>query len=282
MSERVYFDLLKVGHCRHAECMAVRGASWRVTEFPSLCGLIKHPERGWMLYDTGYAEHFFEATQPFPERLYRMATPVTLPGYECLLGQLARRGIRAADISHVLVSHFHGDHIAGLKDFPACRFIALRCDWEQVRRPGRWRGVFRGFLPALLPGDFTSRLQLADDKRSIALPSWLKPFEYGLDLFADGSLIAVPLPGHSSAQMGLLLRDQHDRVRLLVADACWSLPACAEGRMPSRLASLLFADQRDYLKTFMGLQRILQHEPAVSLVPSHCASTWAAWESVDA
>ena len=75
----VTVHLLRVGTCRHLECMAARGGRWTPVEFPALCGLIRHPEYGWLLYDTGYAGHFFSATNTWPERLYRVALPVALP-----------------------------------------------------------------------------------------------------------------------------------------------------------------------------------------------------------
>lgn len=276
-SERVQFHLLKVGHCRHPQCMTIRGGNWKSINFPSLCALIRHPQRGWMLYDTGYAEHFFSATNPFPERMYRLVTPADLPESECLLTQLAALGVSANEIGHVLISHFHGDHIAGLRDFPTAQCIAMRADWEQVKSLGRVRGVADGFLRALLPQGFVERLRFADDAPRRELSIWLAPFEYGFDLFGDGSLVAIPLPGHSRAQMGLLLRDEHDQLQFLTADACWSLPACRDGRLPSALASVLFASRRDYQTTFFGLGRIARELPEVSLLPSHCELSWQEW-----
>ena len=73
--------LLKVGSCRHLECLAVRGGRVTPIVFPSLAALIMHPDAGPILFDTGYAEHFHEATQTFPggsidgQRLFR-----SLPG----------------------------------------------------------------------------------------------------------------------------------------------------------------------------------------------------------
>ena len=123
LHKRVSFRLLKVGSCSHLECMAIGGGRWQGVEFPSLCALIGHPERGWMLYDTGYSEHFLAATETFPERFYRLLTPVELRSTECLVAQLQSLGIEAADIREVLISHFHGDHVAGLRDFPQCGFV---------------------------------------------------------------------------------------------------------------------------------------------------------------
>lgn len=276
--ERVSFQMLKVGSCRHLECLAFRGGRWQSTEFPSLCALIKHPSRGWILYDTGYSEHFLEATRVFPGRLYSLATPPKLPASECLLTQLRKKGIAASDIRLVLISHFHGDHVGGLRDFPNSSFIACRDDWRQVKDVAPWRGIFDGFLPTLLPDNFESRLHFVEDYPRIDLPAWLLPFTHGYDLFGDASLIATPLPGHSRSQMGLVLRDQTDRIRFLVADACWSMPACKNKKLPSRLTNWLFANQKQYATTFFALHDLAVREPALTLLPSHCLESWKALE----
>ncbi len=272
----VALHLLRVGACRHLECMAARGGRWTPVEFPALCGLIHHPDRGWLLYDTGYAGHFFTATDSWPERLYRAALPVELPQNEILKVQLAGFGLTPADIGTVIVSHYHGDHIAGLRDFPNARFIALSAATERFTALAgkRWRATLGGHLPNLLPGDYPNRVAAADDCPERDLPDWLAPFETAFDLLGDGSLLGVPLPGHSHGQLGLYIPDAGGRPAFLVADACWSTPALREGRMPSRLAWFVNAERQRFVETFNGLFGIARRETAIALLPSHCTAAW--------
>ena len=272
----VELHLLRVGACRHLECMAARGGRWTPVEFPALCGLIRHPQRGWMLYDTGYAGHFFSATDTWPERLYRATLPVELPQGEILETQLAGFGLTPADIGTVIVSHYHGDHIAGLRDFPNARFIALRADTERFAALAgkHWRATLGGHLPGLLPDGYFDRVDAADAAPKRDLPDWLQPFVTGHDLLGDGSLIGVPLPGHSHGQLGLFIPDAGGRPAFLVADACWSLPALRDGRLPAFPALLVNAERRRYVDTFRGLTGIARRETAVALLPSHCTVAW--------
>lgn len=270
--KRVWFTLLKAGHCYHPEIVTRQGGSWRSVEFPALCALLEHPERGTLLYDTGYASHFYEATQRFPYRLYRWVTPIHLA--TTLTAQLAARGYQPNDITTVLLSHFHGDHIAGLRDFPQARFIAMQSDYAAVRELTGWRALQQGFLPALLPADFAARVSFAESARRVGLAREFAPFTEAYDLFGDESLLAVPLPGHVQTQMGLLLRDQHDAWRFLVADAAWSQLAIEELRYPSPLTRLLFADTARYRATLAQLQQLRQRNRDITLVPAHCTTTW--------
>lgn len=273
MSASIDVAWLRVGSCRHLACMAARGAGLHQVDFPSYCALLRHPTRGWMLYDTGYAQHFLDATAVFPERLYGSLLPVHLPAHECLSAQLAARGIRREDIGAVIVSHFHGDHVAGLRDFPQARIIALRTESEHVLalRGRRWRATVQGRLPGMLPDDFATRLEHADDCPQRSLPAWMAPFTQGFDLLSDGSLLGVALPGHSHGQLGLCIPDASGGPLLLVADACYSLPACREGRLPPT-PTLCFSSSgiRTYRQTFAAIGELARREPSLLILPSHC------------
>lgn len=269
----VKFDLLKVGHCGHPECVAIRGGGWGSIEFPSLVGLIEHPREGLILYDTGYARHFFEATRLPPECLYRMVTPVRLPPEEELLGQLESRGIAASDIGTIVISHFHADHVAGLRDFPKARFFATRTEWalnEKRHRLGRLR---RAYLRDLLPEDFEGRVFWVEGEGTVAAP--LAGFRKGYDLLGDGSLVGIDLPGHTASQLGLAFGTEAFGEVFLVGDACWKIEGLEQNRPPARLAYSLFADGADYDATFSALRDLAAAEAGPVVIPSHCATTWA-------
>ena len=103
MSTRIGFRWLRAGHCLHPECIVQRGGRCRLERYPALVGLLLHPSRGPVLFDTGYSERFQEATSGFPERLYRWVTPVTLEEDEPLTVQLTRWGVHVEDVRHVVL-----------------------------------------------------------------------------------------------------------------------------------------------------------------------------------
>lgn len=276
---RVRLHLLTVGRCRHPEWVTIGGGGLRPIEFPALAALIVHPTIGPILYDTGYADRFETATQPFPERFYRWITPPSLPCEEQLLTQLAGLGVSASDVSCVLVSHLHADHVAGLRDLPSSRFSALEADVAACLHGSRVDRLMHGMLPALLPDDFMSRLDLVDARPIVDLGPLWAPFARAYDLVGDGSLLGVPLPGHAPAQLGVLLRTEDDREVLLAADACWSARAVREQRRPSRIAGLVFDDWTRYCATLAGLGAVASRQPGLTILPSHCATSIAAWQA---
>lgn len=267
---RLAVHLLSVGHCRHCERVARSGGGWRTISFPSISALIIHPTQGAMLYDTGYASHFMSATDPFPERLYRWVTPVELRPSHQLVSQLALHGLCLDDIRRCLISHFHADHIAGLRDLSQARFMCMQADFEDVRQGSRLGLLSKGLLPVLLPQDFDSRVSFAESTPRCALPMGWADLGHGHDLLGDGSLIAVALPGHAPRQMGLLLRDSFDREVLLCADACWSKASWQAMQMPMRLTGLVMHDWLQYQQTLARLHYLGSQFPELCILPSHC------------
>jgi len=247
-------------------------------EFPALAGLIVHPEYGPILFDTGYATHFMHATTPFPERLYRWATPVTLPAQQTLAAQLQRFGCAPSDIGLCVISHFHADHIAGLRDLPNARFICTATGYARMAESKRIGGLMQGLLPVLLPVDFQHRVQFAEHQPKITLSAPWQAFGEGFDLLGDGSLIGIALPGHAAGQMGLLLQDQAGRDVFLCADACWSHAAFQELRMPSLLARPLMDDWRTYRQTITCLHTLAGRHAELVILPSHCEQSLAAYQ----
>ncbi len=260
---------LQCGCCRHPEAATIIGGSLRPAVFPALVGLFIHPQEGPVLFDTGYDPAFTAATEPFPERLYRWTTPVELAPGESAAEQLPGFGVRPEDVRLVVLSHFHGDHVAGLHAFPNARIACARAGLEAAR-VGPWRAVSSGVLPALIPGDIDSRILFFEDRPRAVLPTAYAPFDEGADLLGDGSLLAVELPGHCPGHWGLAARDAHDRLHLLVGDAAWSSRAIRENRPPPRPVTALLGRTEVYRKTLLGLHCTAEAAPDLLITPAHC------------
>jgi len=264
------FHVLQAGLCYHPAGMARRGAGMCPTEFPALAGLIIHPSEGAILFDTGYDPAFFTATEPMPERLYRWATPVQLKEGHSAADQLKRYGLTPDDVRHIVISHFHGDHIAGLHAFPDARLYCSRAGAEQLRHGTRFSRVRQGLLATLAPAELNERALFFEDLPSAPLGGELRPFETGADLLGDGNLLAVPLPGHCVGHWGLLIRDNGGRKTFLIGDAAWSSGAVRDDVPPPRITTALLGDTKTYRQTLHQLHALQARNSDILLAPSHC------------
>lgn len=278
---RCQVHLLQAGSCRHPEAMARLGAPWTPAVFPALAVLVIHPKIGPVLFDTGYDPAFFAATAAFPERFYRWATPVDLPDQAAVADQLHRFGIGRADIQAIVISHFHGDHVAGLHAFPDADIFCARAGLSEITSRSRWGRVRRGLLSGLLPDDIQSRARFFEDTSPIALGAEMSPFDAGADLFGDGSLIAVPLPGHCPGHWGLAVTGEDDRKHFFVADAAWSRRAVRDNCPPPRVTTALLGRTDDYRRTLSQLHHLAGRNTDVLITPSHCPEAAAAAAAQD-
>lgn len=269
--KQVTFKVLRVGHCNHPQCVAARGTGFKSIEFPALCFLIKHPEKGYILYDTGYDNYFFEETKAFPNKLYAIITPVHLKEEECLGNQLKALGLTFNDISHVIISHFHADHIAGIKNFTTSKFICFSDDLKKYKKMNSFKQLTKAFLSGLVPKDFESRMIDVNGLQKSTFE--LEGFPEVYDIFGDNSLLAVPLSGHTEKQLGLFFQEKNQQY-FLVADAVWGIDYLRNNQRPSSITRLLVDSKRNFDDTFNKLRNILTKHKDIQIIPSHCNKTY--------
>ncbi len=275
MPVKVKLRLLAAGACKHPEALTLRGGTFRPVPFPAGFACIEHPEQGIVLFDTGYSSRFFLETARLPAALYRWITPVAFEETDSAASRLRELGIDQADVRHIVLSHMHADHIGGARDFPQAQFYYKEVAYRSVAKLGKLASVRAGYLPGLLPDDMPERSRMLDNCKAIKLPDSV-PYGSGYDVFGDGSLIAVDIPGHAAGQIGLFASTER-HTYFLCADAVWFSRAYREGRPPHALAGLIMADRRQYGDTFDRLCRLHAAHPEVRIVPSHCPEALAAW-----
>lgn len=271
---KIKSTLFSCGHCLHREFLTIRGGSFKIKKFPAIAACLKHPSGRNILFDTGYSSRFFRETMRLPFSLYAKTTPVSIAPSEELHHQLTKIGLGPEDIDTVILSHFHADHTAGLRDFSNARFIASGSAYNAVHHLNGFQAVRKGHIPALLPVDFSKRMT-AVEVREIDISKELPGFSNGWDIIGDGSLVAVPLPGHAKSQFGLYFDDEKYGPTFLIADATWSRKAIREDRKPRWPAYAIFDSRTDYDATFDQLVRLYHMKHDLRIIPSHCDEVWS-------
>lgn len=263
---------LEAGHTEQLEKFVnpISG-KWRKIRFPSTVAVVEHSTAGILLFDTGYSPRFHEQTRYFPEKVYAMITPVEITPEETALAKIKKLGLNPNDINHVVLSHFHADHIAGASDFTKAKYIYSKRELDYFKSIPRVMQIKGGFIAGLLPTDLESRAMIADEF-PIPLPE-LGPSWMGKDLLGDESVFAVSLPGHTLGQIGLYIRDVKGKSYLLVADAAWITPSFEENIMPMGIAQIVFFQPTEYRKTLTRIHELYcKHKASgkLEIVTCHC------------
>ncbi len=262
-AKTVTLTVLKAGVCLAPEPAVVTGGRLRIMRVPALFGLMEHPTQGPVLFDTGYHTRFVQATRQVPFRVLRLLTPLRMDQAENAGAQLQARGIPAKAVRHVLLSHFDPDHIGGLRDFPAARIVATAEAWRGVAGKTGLSALWARLLPDLLPDHIERRLSLV---RTFDDPP-IGPFASSHDLFGDGTIRLVELPGHARGQVGALVAADDGKTYLLAGDGCWTRRDLERGVGP--VHPYLAQDRAAQVQTYETLRQA-RRLPGVVVVPSHC------------
>ncbi|CDX56187.1 Metallo-beta-lactamase superfamily protein [Mesorhizobium plurifarium] len=237
-----------------AERLILHGGGWQHVKLRVRYGLFFHPAAGPVLVDTGYTPEALSGDRRGRMlRLYGALLKPELNAAEQVLPVLERFGLSPDDIRTIIVTHFHADHISGLSLFHNARFIASDAAWARLKARSPRQNLHHGIFTELFPPDFEARLEGISAKPRIT-PQGDIPG--GADLFGDGNVIAVDLPGHADGQFGLLFNGLA-RPLLYAVDVQWLLTALTESRTPGFPATLIAEDAAAIEPTSAMLRRFL-------------------------
>lgn len=259
----VRLELLEAGDCEQPEFFVNGRWTAGKLRFPALVARISHPRVGTILFDCGYGRALVEA-RSWAARVYRGILPF----------RLGAVGLGSVDA--VFLSHFHPDHIGGLREVAAAPIWYSRVGLEALRKLGGFERAQHAFFEELLPENFEKRGRAIEECALVQLGTEWAPFETAYDLAGDGALLAVELPGHALGQYGLICRVGDEDV-FLIADAGWVLENVTRLAMPARPGRLAIADFGAYQETLRRLHELKVRRPDLWMIPSHCEKTIAAF-----
>lgn len=265
--------VFKSGYCKSLEGFSKKGGSYlKVIKFPALWCLVKHSKEGYILFDTGYSDYVLSCTGKFPERLYSLLLPICLKKGENAVDYLAGIGIKPEDISYIIISHFHADHIGGLNYFKNCKFIYSKKAFNSIKDLSGISAVKKSFFKELIPADFQERSMYIEDIKK-TFDSMLSPFTEYFDVFSDKSLLLVSLEGHAQGQVGLFVKT-FNASYFFISDACWLTSNYKELKLPNKLLGFILDDKKAYIECIHKIKELHRLNPKIEIVPSHCMDTF--------
>lgn len=215
--------------------------------------VVQHPEATFVI-DPGICTHVRQravAELPLPLRL--VVTPPSNVLDVCTSLELA--GIPVGRLDFALPTHLHWDHVAGLLDLPKLplRIHATELDWAMSGDAAPVGGV-----RSAVRGRPISKYELDGPP--------VLTFERSHDMFDDGSVTLVALPGHTPGSVGVLLRTAQGAV-LLAGDAAWHCLQVEHIRHKASFPGNLVDENR--AETFRTLHRLHAVRGIVRVVPTH-------------
>ena len=166
-------------------------------ELPVPSALLRHPQ-GNVLFDTGCHPSVVTAAEARWGSLARLMTPVMTADDNVISG-LACIGLQPDDIDVVVCSHLHPDHCGCNAFFKRATVIIHAREIEAARAPG---AEAQGYLAA--EWDLAVRIDAVSGSDR--------------DLFGDGRIVLLHLPGHTPGTTGALVVLENSGVFFLASD----------------------------------------------------------------
>jgi N-acyl homoserine lactone hydrolase len=253
----VEVSFLRCGGTTIPECIAVRGGLFAPVDIAHSAVLVRHP-RATFLYDTGLCQDIslYLANQSliFRKTLGKFVFEQSLGSH------LKSRGLEHGGIDFVLLSHLHWDHVSGIPDIPGVPLRVNRVEYEAARLGilDQHQGLVRRLLCA-------NPLEFFD----CAGPSY-EGFGCSYDLFGDGSIVLVPLPGHTAGNTGMFINRSNGQRLFLLGDAAW---VAANFQRPATMHPLIWnnvsSDDATGRQTLIHLHHFAQAHPEIPLIAMH-------------
>ncbi|MFT3927709.1 MAG: MBL fold metallo-hydrolase [Myxococcales bacterium] len=219
--------------------------------------LVKHGEH-YFLFDSGLGRDIarqYNADMPWWRRLsFTYDDPVSP----------ARAQLDAAHvppIDRIVLSHAHWDHASGLTDFPGVEIWASDPEMHMIH-------AARSGAGSAWPSQVSSDSLQFRSLRFRDVP--YEGFAQSLDLFDDGSVVLVPMYGHTPGSIGMFVRVDSGKRAFFVGDVVWNAGALAEGKPKFWLArSVVDQDAERTLATIGLIRGAMQRDPDLVVLPAH-------------
>jgi N-acyl homoserine lactone hydrolase len=229
--------------------------------------LIEHP-KGEILIDVGNSSHFQDEISgyPFWSHLH----------FEILTGGksaahkssevLRAAGIDPGSLAAVLPSHIHMDHAGGLVDLPNVPVLLSQDEIDFMER-NRYTKTIQ-VVPAQARA-MEGRVRALNFQHKL-----YESFDESADLFGDGSIVVVKLPGHTPGSVGTFVNLSPTFRIFHVGDAVNVSEAVDRRLAKSFIMATTDNSIRDTNLTVAKLAQLHALDPDLLIVPAHDRGAW--------
>ncbi len=161
----------------------------------------------------------------------------------------------------VILTHMHWDHTSALEEFLDSEVIVDKNEHEGAFSKDRAKHAFLSE-------------QYDDPKLKWSFVDWsdqeFGPFAKFKDLFGDGSVILLPLYGHSKGSIGILVRVSKEKRLFFVGDSVWHADQVYSKKHKMALSSCLTDEDKEMtFKTIELLNSVWKSNKDIRILPAH-------------
>ena len=250
----VRLSILKAGKMPAKQAFAYRGGSWSGPYENGMAAILaRHPQASFLI-DAGFGANVDQHWQTIPWLMRQLSSYVKeTPA----AAQLQQNGIALDQIKFAIITHSHWDHVSGLEDFPGL----------QVRMPTAELQFIRD---RKMPGLIDKMIGNLNVHTFDFTGGPYENFDRSLDLFNDGSVVLVPLPGHTTGSTGVFVNLRSGKRFLFTGDLTWALEGFElPAERPWLARRLVDYDEAEVRRSIIKVHLLLRKYPDLIVVPAH-------------
>lgn len=218
---------------------------------------LRHPTKGLFIIDTGVERRYRDAIDETPlswlvrQAMDTSALHVEMPLYDYLAQQ-------PTPLRGVFMTHLHLDHVMGLPDVD--HGVPVYVGPGETTQ-SEWMNIA---TRSSIDGHLKHKHALREFQFKVEKGA---PLRAVLDVFGDGSLWAIWVPGHTQGSVAYLARTTQGPV-LMTGDACHTRWGWENGVEPGSFSS----DREQSVASLNQLERLVAEHPNVQVRLGHQSS----------
>lgn len=255
----VSFSVIRGAEMKSQEGFSVRGGSLAKPFISGLVAFVVEHPRGRLLIDAGVGRDVPAHLKTTPLLLQTLAS---LTVKQATIDALAARGLGPGDLRGVVLTHSHWDHVSGLADLREVPIWITSEELAHARSDDEGGKLYRELEAQ---GQFQlNELSFADGAHG--------PFAQSHDFFGDGSVVLVPMPGHTPGSIAALVTLPGGKRFLVIGDTSWTREGVDWPAEKPWLARRMFDyDAAGVREQLVFLHQLQRANPELVIVPAHDA-----------
>ncbi|MEX6627197.1 MBL fold metallo-hydrolase [Tenacibaculum salmonis] len=252
-------SIIETGFAKTPEAFVFRaGNLFKTRRLSHVSILIQHP-KGTFVLDTGLGSQIKEQYQKHFSFIDRQLFKFTK--LNSLKENLVKNKFNPDAIDFIIPSHLHFDHASGIEDFPKATVWTTKEEYDHA------------FSEEATPPAFIKKQYDADFikwKFIDFTSTQYEIFKDSYDVFNDGTVVLVKLPGHTKGSIGMFVNLKSGKRYFFTGDLTWATEAFITPSEKHIIPRKKVDDNSQKVKeTIVMVHHLKKKKPQIIIVPAH-------------
>jgi len=252
-------SIIETGYAKTSEAFVFRGGNlFKTRKLSHVSILIQHP-KGTFVFDTGLGSEingqFHDHFSCIDRQLFKFTKLLSLKE------TLIKNRFSPDSIDFIIPTHLHFDHASGIEDFPNA---TVRTTKEEYDYAFSKEASTPAFIKEQYDADFINCKFMDFSTTDYEI------FKESYDIFNDGTVILVKLPGHTKGSIGMFVNLKSDTRYFFTGDLTWAAEAFSIPAEKHAIPRNKVDVNREKVKeTIVMIHHLIQNKNRIILIPAH-------------